>query len=210
METTEIAPENVIAYDVPFEAWMAQYSEARTEWVKGMVIKLSPISRRHDILTQFFILLLRNFLKRTGLGQVMVAPFVMKIAPESSAREPDLHIVLNERAGIIQDTMTAGPADVVIEIVSVGTQQNDLITKYEEYEAGGVREYWIINPLREQSDFYLLGENRLYRRIELKEGVFHSSVLAGFSLNTGLLWDEDVLQDVERIQRLVEAMLKGS
>ena len=148
-----------------------------------MVIKLSPVSRKHDILFQFLVVLLRHYLKRTQVGQLMVEPFVMRLKPGTPGHEPDLQIVLNEHADIIQETMVNGPADVVIEIVSKESQNRDLIDKYEEYETGGVREYWLFNPLRKQSDFYALGDDGLYRRIEPKD-------------------------DDDRIRALVDEMLK--
>ncbi len=96
----------------------------------------------------------------------------------------------------------------MIETVSKESVSRDLYEKYNEYQAGGVREYWIIDPLRNQADFYALGDNRRYKRIETKEGIFHSTILPDFTLNPSLLWDENFLQDDERILALVDAMLK--
>lgn len=199
---------NIIAHDVSFEEWMEKYAEDHTEWVEGVVIKMSPVTLMHVKISRFLIVLLSEFLKRTGMGQLLFSPFVMKIKPDSSAREPDLQIVLNEHASIIQETMVKGAADVVIEIVSKESQNRDLVDKYEEYEKGGVREYWIFNPLRKQVDFYALGDDELYKRIEPKDGVVRSTVLRDFSLNTALIWDEDFLQDDDQIRGLVDAMLK--
>jgi Uma2 family endonuclease len=61
--------------------------------------------------------------------------------------------------------------------------------KYYEYEQGGVREYWLIDPLREQAEFYHLGENGIYRPAALGEdGLYRSSVLPGFWLDPEWLW----------------------
>ena len=56
-----------------------------------------------------------------------------------------------------------GPADVVIEIISTGSRSTDRRTKFAEYEQLGVPEYWLIDPLRRQAEFYV------YRK-----GTFHS------------------------------------
>lgn len=200
----------VIARDVTFEAWMELYADKHTEWVHGTVVKMSPVSRKHDELDGFLYMLLRFFLNRTQLGVLLRQPFVMRASPDSPSREPDLHIVLNGRSSIIKDTMTDGPADVAIEIVSLESRERDLVEKYEEYEAGGIREYWIFNPLRQQADFYVLGEDKLYKRIELKDGVFQSVVLPRFSLDTGILWQPERLQDTDYISGLVDAMSKVS
>jgi Uma2 family endonuclease len=202
-----IESEHIIAQDVTFADYMAHYAAAHAEWVEGLVIKMSPVTLIHDSLFQFLIRLLNAFLEETNLGVLKVAPFVMKITPDSPAREPDLQIVLNERAGIIQDTLTAGAADVVIEIISKESVSRDRGEKFEEYEAGGVREYWLCDPLRQQADFYVLSEDGLYRRVDLKNSVFHSTVLAGFHLDTTVLWQE-TLPTGRDIMALVDAMLK--
>jgi Uma2 family endonuclease len=206
IEAREIQGE-IIAQDVTFADYMAHYAAAHTEWVEGMVIKMSSVSAKHDTLFQFLIILLRAYLRKTQTGTLKVAPFVMKITPESPAREPDLHIVLKERAGIIQDTMTAGAADVVVEIVSPESEKRDMVEKYYEYQAGGVREYWLVNPQRRQADFYVLGDDGLYQRIELHDGVFRSRALPEFVLDTTVLWDDAALEDDERIRALVDTML---
>lgn len=196
----------VIARDVTFDNWMKQYAEDHTEWVEGTVIKLSPVTREHDLLDGFLYHLLRVFLSRTKAAKLMRAPFVMRVRPDAPGREPDLHLVLSDRAEIIRDTMTEGPADVVIEIVSKESQTRDRIDKYDECEAAGVREYWVIDPLRKQTDFYALGEDRLFRRIELKEGVFHSLVLPHFRLDTVVFWQTTLLNDDAFIRSLVDRM----
>lgn len=201
---------NVIARDVSFDDYMQFYAADHAEWVEGMVVKLSPVSRKHDLLSQFFILLLRLYLYKTKVGQLMKEPFVMKISPKSSAREPDLHIVLNERANIIQDTMTAGPADVVIEIISPESVDRDTDEKFAEYQAGGVREYWLINSITPEANFYALDSSGIYQKIALQRGVFHSTILPRFSLMVSLLWQSDVLEDDDQIRLLVETMLKES
>ena len=48
-----------------------------------------------------------------------------------------------------------GPADLVAEVVSLGTRNRDRIEKrdlYEQYAQYGVKEYWIIDPESESVD----------------------------------------------------------
>jgi Uma2 family endonuclease len=198
---------NIIAHNVTFEVYMERYADQYTEWVEGMVIKLSPAALIHIKISQFFIELFRIYLKRIPVAQLFSAPFVMRLIQGKQGREPDICLVVNERASIILDTMIDGPADVVIEIVSPESVDRDLVEKYDEYEAHGVREYWVINPIRKQTDFYLLGDDKLYHRIELVDGVFHSVVLPQFYLPTVSLWDMTFLDDSDNARTLVDAML---
>ena len=207
MVEKHLALQNVIAQGVTFEDYMQDYAADFAEWVEGDVVKMSPVTIEHDDLFQFLILLLRIYMSETDEGLIRVAPFVMRISPLSPAREPDLQIVVKERADIVQRTMTAGPADIVIEIVSEESQQRDTETKFAEYQAGGVREYWLLNPLNKTSRFYRLGNDGLYKLVELPDGIFHSEVLPHFMFNTALLW-QTPLPTAKQIAAMVESMLK--
>jgi Uma2 family endonuclease len=84
-----------------------------------------------------------------------------------------------------------GPADLVIEIASPDSVGRDRGTKFVEYEAAGVKEYWLIDPLRERAEFYQLDEEGFYRPVSLDvEGVYRSQVIPGFSLKIEWLWQE--------------------
>lgn len=88
----------------------------------------------------------------------------------------------------LKKTHLAGPADLVVEVITPGSQSVDRGEKYYEYEAGGVREYWLIDPVRKQAEFYLLGRDRQYHLAPIKDGKFHSVVLKGLWLKVAWLW----------------------
>jgi Uma2 family endonuclease len=97
--------------------------------------------------------------------------------------------VRTEHLGRVQDLFLDGPADLVIEIVSPGTESVDRGDKFLEYEKGGVSEYWILDPAREIAEFYVRDDSGLYRSgFAATEGTFHSTVLDGFSIHTEWLW----------------------
>jgi Uma2 family endonuclease len=210
MLRNKIALGNILARDVSFEDYLRLYAEHHAEWVEGTVIKLSPVSRKHDLTDGFLHHLLRIYLSRVRCAKLLHHPFVMKITPKSPAREPDLHIVLNERAHIIQDTMTAGPTDVVVEVVSPESIDRDTQEKFAEYEAGGVREYWLFDPQMQTANFYALDANGIYQVIAPTDGIFRSTVLPRFSLPVDVLWQPDILENDDQIRVLVDAMLKDA
>ena len=56
----------------------------------------------------------------------------------------------------------------------------DRITKLAEYEQGGVREYWIIDPLANECLFYHLNSSGKYELISADENdIFRSRVIEG-------------------------------
>jgi Uma2 family endonuclease len=60
--------------------------------------------------------------------------------------QPDLIVLLKGTAAKVTPSRIMGPPDVVIEILSSSTAENDQHLKRSLYQQAGVREYWIVNP----------------------------------------------------------------
>jgi Uma2 family endonuclease len=171
------------------------------EWVDGEVIVLTPANIAHQRLVGFLMHLLGTFIEAFDLGEIFFPTTVMKL-PDSSGREPDLLFVAREHADRIRHQQIAGAADLVVEIVSPDSRTRDRHDKLAEYEAGGVREYWILDPDRKRADFCQHDEHGRYRVVSPDDrGVYASAVPPGFRLRVDWLWQEplpkvrDVLAD---------------
>jgi len=161
------------------------------EWVNGDVIILSPASARHQDISDFLVAILRIFIEARRLGRVLSALFQMKTGPELPSREPDIIFVSRENLERLKESHLEGPADLVIEIISQESLERDKSEKFEEYEEGGVREYWLIDPDRKEAEFYILGEEGNYRLIfGGSVGEYRSEVVPGFWLRVDWLWEE--------------------
>jgi Uma2 family endonuclease len=122
-------------------------------------------------------------------GQIKCDPFQMKTGPGLPGRAPDILFVAKRNLSRLKRLYLDGPADLVIEIISEGSRAVDRGEKYYEYEKGGIREYWLLDPLRKQAEFYRLGRDRLYHAVPIGEdGRFESAVLKGLWLNVEWLW----------------------
>jgi Uma2 family endonuclease len=88
----------------------------------------------------------------------------------------------------LKKTFLDGPADLVVEIISRGSGAIDRGDKYFEYEEGGVREYWLIDPRRKQAKFYQFGRDKRFPPIT--DGVFQSAVLKGLWLEVAWMWQK--------------------
>lgn len=190
---------------VSFEEFLEGLDEdIWAEWVDGEVEMLSPASRRHQSIKMFLAQVLSTYVVEGGLGQVLDAPFLMRLPEEMQrAREPDLLFVAREHLERLRETYLDGPADLVVEIVSPESALRDRGAKFAEYEMAGVREYWLIDPQREEARLYHLGEKGWYEPVLLDaEGVYRSRVVPGFWLKVDWLWQEplpkvlDVLREM--------------
>jgi Uma2 family endonuclease len=191
---------------VSFEEFLASSDEGSwAEWVDGEIVPMSPASLEHQRLLRFLLDLLGWFTDSRGLGEVIFAPFVMKLASRPSGREPDLLFVATANRERLRETHLDGPADLVVEIVSPESEERDRGAKFVEYEAGGVPEYWLVDPTRQEAYFYQRGADGLYHLRPLDaEGRYYSGVLSGFWLRPTWLWQRP-LPAVGTIRAEIEA-----
>lgn len=171
-----------------FLEWVDEDTQA--EWVDGKVILTSPPSEHHQDLSDFLTALMRHFAEAYSLGKVRSAPLQMKLEPNLSGREPDILFIANENTSRLQKNRLAGPADLAVEIISPESRVRDRGEKFYEYEKAGIKEYWLIDPDREQAEFYRLGAREIYELVRLEDGIFESVVLPGMKLEPAWFWQE--------------------
>jgi len=59
---------------------------------------------------------------------------------------------------------------------------------YSEFHT---KEYWLIDPIRKQAEFYRIGTDNSYHYVSMDaEGVFHSEIVKGFWIRVSWLWQE--------------------
>lgn len=178
-------PPESVTYE-EFLAWADE--DTLAEWVDGKIIMTSSAGNIHQDISGFLASLLRVFAESSHSGVVRSAPFQMKL--ERSGRGPDLLFVAAEHGDRLREGYLEGPADLVVEIVSPESVGRDRGEKFTEYEAGGVQEYWLLDPQRRWAEFYLL-EGERYRLVFAgAEGQYRSFVLPGFWLRVEWLWQQ--------------------
>jgi Uma2 family endonuclease len=176
------------------------------EWVNGRIVFMSPVTRSHESIRGFLYSLIKLFVEARQLGEVYSEPFQMKTGPDLPGRAPDVFFVAKGNLGRVKRLNLEGPADLVVEIISPGSRATDRGDKFYEYEQGGVPEYWLLDPERRQAEFYLPGEDGIYRLAQVgSDGVYRSQVLAGLWLKVEWLWQPlpPPIMDVMREWKLV-------
>ncbi len=157
------------------------------EWVDGRIEKREPESVVHQDLLGFVLRVLASFVEDHNAGEVMMRGYQMKLP--HSGREPDVLFIAQKNLPRMTHRYLDAPADIVIEIASPESVLRDRGAKYGEYEAGGVREYWVFDPESEQADFFVLGGDGRYERAHPDaDGVYHSAVIPEFWLDVNWLW----------------------
>ena len=191
----------ILARDVSFEDFMTGYDNLHVEWVDGVVVEMPSITERHDALVAFLRMWISALLERLGAGRVLGDPMIMKLEAARSSRAPDLQVLLPDQLYRLKTNVVIGPANLVIEVVSPGSSRTDTVDKFQEYEQGGVPEYWLIDYERRRTVFFRLNSSGIYEESAPdQQGIYQSAAVPGLWLPVDLLWRDALPGPVEIVR----------
>lgn len=133
----------------------------RIELIYGEPVMMAPPVRRHQEALMELSSQLHAYLKGKKC-KVYPAPFAVRLFerngdyPEDvdTMVEPDISVVCD--ASKLDDIGCKGAPDLVMEILSPTTQRHDRVTKFNLYQQAGVREYWIVDPVGQSVQVFVL------------------------------------------------------
>jgi Uma2 family endonuclease len=131
----------------------------------------------HQKTLQHIFKMLDRLVAEAGLGEVLIAPFDVYLDEESNAVQPDIIVVLRENENIIDKKgHIHGVPDLLVEILSEGNKDHDLVRKKKLYERFGVKEYWVIDPETKAASIFSFSSGKYVMLFEGRSK-FHSPVL---------------------------------
>lgn len=122
---------------------------SRAELIDGQLYDMAPPGTNHQRILSFLHLEIGNYIRsKKGACEVFPAPFaVFPFADDSKYLEPDISVVCDKHK--LNDCGCSGAPDWIIEIVSPGSRRMDYYTKLSLYRSANVREYWIVDPMKQ-------------------------------------------------------------
>ncbi len=166
---------------VTFEKFYALAEESKKyDLIDGKVIRDAPLPH-HSLVVSWLIALLKLYVEQLDLGEIMGAPVTVRLSTYQGP-EPDVLFISKSRLGIIVEKYIDGPPDLCIEVISRSTRRLDRGRKFVLYAEYGVKEYWIIDPFRDEVEFFenVNGEWRIIQPDEKQR--LHSNALRDFWL----------------------------
>ena len=120
----------------------------RAELIDGQIYDMAPPTFKHQKLIFELSLIIGNYIKsKKGSCEVVPAPFAVFLNEDNKTYvEPDISVICDKSK--ITEHGCVGAPDWIIEIVSPSSRQMDYFTKLFKYRSTGVREYWIVNPMK--------------------------------------------------------------
>ncbi len=117
----------------------------RHEIIDGEHIVNPAPNTYHQTLSRKIQFQLYTQIELKELGQIFDAPTDLQLS-ETDIVQPDLILVLNRKRTIITPTKIKGMPDMVVEILSPSSTENDRVLKKELYRKSAIPEYWIVDP----------------------------------------------------------------
>jgi Uma2 family endonuclease len=100
-----------------------------------------------------------------------------------SERHPDLAIYKSAPPTDTSDVWWSWVPDVVIEVVSLGSEHRDYVEKCEEYLRFGVSQYWIVDAERGEMLVHRRSAGRWIRRVVRPPEIYRTRLLPGFAFD---------------------------
>lgn len=121
----------------------------RAELIDGQIYNMSPPNTKHQRILSYLHLEIGNYIRANeGACEVFPAPFgVFLFADDKKYLEPDISVICDMNK--VGDEGCNGAPDWIIEIVSPSSRVMDYYTKLSLYRFAGVREYWIVDPIKQ-------------------------------------------------------------
>ncbi len=161
----------------------------KIEFIGGEVIMHSPARNVHLDVTKHILQLLDLHVRSNGLGEIKVEKCLC-VFPRNDY-EPDLVFFGTEKsANFDSGTMKFPIPDLVVEVLSDSTEARDRGVKFQDYEARGVGEYWIVDAERGIIEQYLLRDGRYELAMKTSSGEIRSEVIVGFQAPVAAFFDE--------------------
>ena len=130
----------------------------RAELIDGQIYYMAPPSTKHQRLLNFINTEINLYIRKNNGGcEVFPSPFAVFLNTDDETYvEPDISVICDKNK--LTDRGCSGSPDWVIEIVSPSSKYMDYFTKLFKYRNAGVREYWIVDPMKEHITVYFFEE----------------------------------------------------
>jgi Uma2 family endonuclease len=161
----------------------------KSEFINGEVIVHSPVKKEHNEVNGNLYKIIDTYVVEHDLGFVGIEKILIKLTRNDY--EPDLCFFGKEKSKLFKKGQQFFPEpDLVIEVLSKGTEKRDRGIKFEDYGKHQVEEYWIIDPRKEILEQYHLKKGKYELVHKSTSGVVKSFVLKGLEIPVEVIFDK--------------------
>lgn len=155
----------------------------RAELIDGNLYNMAPPTRQHQQIILYLARKISDYIdEKKGSCEVDLAPFAVFLNEDNrNYVEPDISVICDKNK--LTDKGCNGAPDWIIEVVSPGSQRMDCMIKLFKYRTAGVKEYWIVDPLKKLVTVYDFEQDGFgeYRMSEVVKGNVFQELEIDFS-----------------------------
>jgi Uma2 family endonuclease len=168
-----------------FFAMFPEEDNVRRELIGGQVfLTPAPLVRHQRLVGRLGLSLGRHLEAHPSQGEVFNVPLDI-VMTRFDVVEPDVQVILGYQTGIMTEKNVQGAPGLVIEVLSPSTKKRDLTLKRQLYDREGVREYWLVDPVKNTVTVHRRaadGSFPIVSTLDAASGKLETPLLPGWSL----------------------------
>jgi len=174
---------------ITYEEWLELDNNEDTELIDGIVYlrygpgKHSGPSTRHQRISRKMGTHITNFLE--GQKCELFYDLSVRLNTNTTVR-PDISVICDPDK--IDDKGCNGAPDLIIEILSPSNMADDVWTKRNKYLIAGVKEYWIVDPMNNEVDVYILEDGEYHGTKYSKKDIIPVATLPGCEIDLSAIF----------------------
>ena len=174
------------------EDYLALPDEQRVELIDGVIYDMGSPTTPHQMIGGAIHSQIFNYIgRKKGKCIPFMAPMDVQIDCDNrTIVQPDVMIVCDRDK--INRSRIFGAPDFVVEVLSPSTKNKDFFVKGKKYYEAGVKEYWMVDPMKKE----ILAYDFRTEDIDLKVYTFDDEVPV-------LLYDGDLKIDFREIREYI-------
>ena len=145
-----------------------------------VVITMPPIPRHQQIIGEILYLLM-TIARQIG-GRAFTSPIEVFL-DEHNVFEPDVIFLSPNSLCQVGEKRLDGAPDLVVEVLSPSTAKYDRQEKYQAYEKHDIREYWIVDPIHNVLEVYVINKKAYVRQGAYGDDDIFKSPTLGTTVN---------------------------
>lgn len=163
--------------------------QQKVEFINGEILMQSPVKLQHEFVSNNLNTLMKVYVSQYALGYV--GHEKMLVCLTRNDYEPDVCYWHSRKADAFTAEQMKFPApDFIAEVLSPSTEKIDRTTKFEDYAAHGVQEYWLIDPDGKYVEQYVLANEQYELRQKTDSGILKSTAVPGFQIPAAALFEQ--------------------